>query len=80
MKNPPSILNAAATVTATTMVNDLETLTPRLYITAVLCSTTLNVDSGGNVSCGPINFQSPIRCKTFSATAKNHVAYYELSH
>ena len=73
----PSKLNAVTSVTA----GYNGEVQGKLYITAILKSTTLNVDSAGGVAYStPLTLVSPLRCSTFTATAAGDVAYYELSH
>ena len=68
-KTIPSVLNKTTSITAKGG--------NYLYITSVITSTNLNVDSLGASTVGPIALSSPIRCKTFVVTRVNQVAYYE---
>ena len=68
-KTIPSVLNSTSSVTAGNG--------RYLYITSILSSTSLNVDSLGASTVGPIALSSPIRCKTFTCSKSNEVAYYE---
>jgi hypothetical protein len=68
-KTIPSILNSTTSTTAETG--------RYLYITSILKSTSLSIDSSTASNVGPITFSSPIRCRTFSSTGSSEVAYYQ---
>lgn len=71
-KTIPSQINTTGTVTA----SNLHSKESFIYITAFLKSiSSITVDGVSLSTVGPVNFSSPILCKSFTCAA-GEVAYY----
>ena len=71
-------ITATAASTTSWQSGGLPRKSQKLYITALLTDSDLDIDGVTVTSPGPVTLSSPIICTTFTTTDTGQVAYYEI--
>jgi hypothetical protein len=81
----PSEINTSAAIAGTPAASQpweqgtLPRDTQYVYITAILKSTNITINTTALTSIGPVSFPSPIQCTGFAGATVGAVAYFKAS-